>query len=356
MIRILDRLVVRTFLKLFVVFLMAAPLLFVLGDYTENLGTYLDRGLSRAEVAHAYLYQLPMFIQWSFPVAALIAAVFTIHGMTTHREVVAAKAGGISFHRIALPVVVTGLVLTGVALVLTEVVPRTNRVAAEILQARDPRRSWRTDFVYESDDGLTWQVGRLTADDGRMTDVVLERSPDAPNGGLYLTAKSATWDSIHGWTMQEGYERRLMPDSSERTFEFKKLRMAGVAERPEALLEEPREPEEMTYKEITRQARIVERTGGNARKLLVKRAQKLSIPVATLVVILFGIPLATSTGRGSTAFGIGVSLGTTMVYMLVLKVAAALGQAGAMDPLLAAWLPNTVFFAGALVLMKRVRT
>jgi hypothetical protein len=33
MIRILDRLVVRTFLKLFVVFLMAAPLLFVLGDY-----------------------------------------------------------------------------------------------------------------------------------------------------------------------------------------------------------------------------------------------------------------------------------------------------------------------------------
>ena len=113
MIRILDRLVAWTFLKLFVLFLAAAPPLFILGDITENLATYLDRGLSRTEVAKAYVYQLPLFIQWSFPIAALVAAVFTVHGMTTHRELVAAKAGGISFHRVVRPILVMGVLLTG---------------------------------------------------------------------------------------------------------------------------------------------------------------------------------------------------------------------------------------------------
>ena len=38
--------------------------------------------------------------------------------------------------------------------------------------------------------------------------------------------------------------------------------------------------------QVDRLARVIERTGGNAAGLLVKREQKLSIPVATLVVIL----------------------------------------------------------------------
>ena len=103
--RLLDKLVLGTFLRLFVAGLAATPPLFVLADVTENLDRYIDRGLTTMQVAAAYLYMLPTYIQWSFPIAALIAAVFTVHNMTMHREVVAAKAGGISFHRLVLPVI-----------------------------------------------------------------------------------------------------------------------------------------------------------------------------------------------------------------------------------------------------------
>ena len=122
------------------------------------------------------------------------------------------------------------------------------------------------------------------------------------------------------------------------------------------LLEAPREPDEMTYAEIDRLARILERTGGNARELLVKREQKLSIPFATLVVILFGAPLATSSKRGGNAYGIGVSLATLLVYILMMKVSQAFGEAGTIDALTAAWLPNVIFLAAAAVLMVRVKT
>lgn len=356
MITILDKLVAWTFLRFFVVFLLATPPLFIVGDITDNLPDYLDRGLTGMELARAYLFQLPLFILWSFPIAALIAAVFTIHGMTTHREVVAAKAGGVSFHRLVVPLFMVGVLLTGVGLGLTEVVPRGNRISAQILRDEDPRRNWRAEFVYRSEGGLTWQVDRLTASDGRMTGVVIERPPRNGSTGIHVTAGSATYESETGWILQRGLLRRLRPDSTERAFEFERMKMAGLTEKPDELLEAPREPEEMTYQEIDRLARIIQRTGGNANELLVKREQKLSIPVAVLVVILLGAPLATSNRRGGTAYGVGVSLGATILYLLLFKISGALGEAGTFAPLTAAWLPNGVFFVGGIVLLVRVRT
>lgn len=356
MIRILDRLVAWTFLKLFGLFLLASPVLFILGDLTENLDTYIDRGLTGTEVARSYVFQLPQFIQWSFPIAALIAAVFAVHTMTTHREIVAAKAGGISFHRLILPLVVVGVALTGVALKLEDVVPRANRIASQILRAESPRRNWRSEFVYQSEEGLTWQVSRLTAADGRMTGVVVEAPATGTRLGVHVMADAAVWSAEEGWTFHRGFFRTLSPDSSVRAFEFQRLRMAGIGERPDELLDAPREPEEMTYDEISRLASIVERTGGNARELLVKQKAKLAIPVATLIVILFGAPLATSSERGGTAHGLGLSLGATIMYILLLKVSAGFGEAGTLSPMSAAWAPNGIYFLGAVFLLFRVRT
>lgn len=354
--RILDRLVVKNFLALFCLFLISAPPLFVLGDLAEHLDDYIDRGLSFQEVALSYVYLYPLFIQWCFPIAALLGTVFTVHWMTMHREIVAAKAGGISFHRLVAPLLLTGVMLTGVALALTEVVPRTNKISAQILRSETPGRSWRSDFVYRSEEGLSWQVNRLTASDGRMTDVVIERPLTNDAYGLHVIAEGARFDEQEGWLLAQGFLRTLNSDSTEMAIEFDRLVMADLVERPEELLEVPPEPEEMTYAEINHMAGIIQRTGGNANELLVKREQKISIPVTTLIIILFGAPLATSSKRGGAAFGIGLSLATVLVFMMLLRVAGALGEAGAVSPLAAAWIPNVAFAAAGIALMVRVRT
>jgi lipopolysaccharide export system permease protein len=289
-------------------------------------------------------------------VAALLAAVFTVHGMTTHREIVAAKAGGVSFHRLVRPVLILGVLLTGVALALTEIVPRSNRIAAQILRNEEVGRTWRSDFVYQSEDGTTWQVGRLDAGQGSMSQVVLERPPTGEEPAVHVTADAAAFDSIDGWTFARGWVRHIFADSTEHAYQFERMVMAGLDERPDELLDRPREPDEMTYAEIERLAGMVRRSGGDARELLVEQEQKLSLPVATLVVILLGAPLATSNKRGGTAYGIGVSLAITMLYILLFKISGGLGEAGVMEPALAAWIPNVLFFGAALVLLARVRT
>lgn len=357
MIRILDRLVARSFMKVFLAFTLGSPVLFVLGDITENLEDYLGAGLSWTDVGLSYLFKLPQFIQWSFPIAALVSAVFTVQSMTLHREVVAAKAGGISFHRLVIPLFLLGAVLTLVALGLEEVVPRTNRRAAEILGQEDTRREWRSNFVFQGEDGRNFTIERLNVADGTMTEIVVETVEPGTNRPIsHLTAESAEYDPEVGWTFNEGFYRVFLEGDEELASQFQQFRTRGFTESPEDFLEEPRKPEEMTRAEMGRLADIIERSGGSPTKLRVDREEKIAIPVATLVIILFGAPLATSTKRGGTAYGIGVALLSTILYMLLFRISGAVGETGALDPLSAAWIPNVLFLGAGLTFLVRVRT
>jgi lipopolysaccharide export system permease protein len=112
----------------------------------------------------------------------------------------------------------------------------------------------------------------------------------------------------------------------------------------------------MRFAELTRFIRALERSGGDANVLRVERALKIAIPITCLVIALFGAPLATSTQRGGTAYGIGVSLATTIIFLLMIQLTKAVGGKALISPDVAAWLPNTMFAVMGLVLLVRVRT
>lgn len=357
MIRILDRLLVRTFIKIFLGFVLGAPVLFVVGDIVQEIDHYFARGLTFGEVALAYMYKFPMFVSWAFPIAALIAAVFTVHGMTVHREVMAAKACGISFHRLILPIVVAGAGLAVAALLLSEVVPLGNRHAARLLQSEDPGLQWRQNFVFKTDDGVSVSIRRLTASAGEIRGLIME-IPPGPDGepAEHVTAKSAIWGSDVGWTFHDGFVRVLNSEIDFPTYKFSEMRTAHFSPPPHDLLTDFRNEDEMTRADINRLAANIERSGGDASELYVEKNQRVAIAVATLIIILFGAPLATSTQRGGTAYGIGLALGTTLVYLLLFKLTKAAGESGMMEPMMAAWSPNAVFLLAALVLLRRVRT
>jgi lipopolysaccharide export system permease protein len=357
MFRTLDRLVAKTFLRLFLLFVFGAPLLFILGDATEKLNSFMDRGLPLAQVLMSYVYLYPQFIFWSFPIAALLAGVFTIQPMTVHREVMAAKAGGISFHRLVAPIFVLGFLLTGAGLALAELVPHTNTRSAELRGDRERRQAWRSNAVYITDQGESLAFRRLTATDGRMVGVVIFRQArEAGEPAVHIVADEARWTEEQGWVLWNGYVRELDAGGEERIERFQEIPYDRLTEHPDDLVETVRDEDEMTRAQLAALSDRVTRSGGDPGRLEVKREQRLAIPVATLVIILFGAPLATSSKRGGAAFGIGLALGTTILYLVLFRVSGAFGYAGVLDPRLAAWLPNAAFLVAGGFLLLRTRT
>ena len=355
--RLLDRYVARQFITTFLGLVLGLPWLFVVADITDHLDTYIARGLPRADVALSYVYSLPQFTFWAIPIAGLVATVFTIGSMTRHQEITAAKAGGVSFYRLVAPIVLLSALLSVAAVGLGEMIPATTRRRLELLgEKKYSASTMRTNFVFQAEDGRTLAIRRLDSETREMHGVVIERDATSRTPGMHLTSGVAKWRPRSGWTMEAGYLRVLDVDDAERAFQFDSIRVPTLVETPEDLLAEPKEPEEMGYAEMSQFIETIERSGGDIRKLRVERAQKITLPLALLVIVLFGAPLSTSSRRGGAAYGVGVSLAVTMIYLMLFKVGTAVGQSGALPPLVAAWMPNVLFLLGGIYLMVRVRT
>ncbi len=351
----LDRMVLGMFMRLFIVFLVCVPTLFVVLDLSEQQDRFIDRGLEFAQIALGYLYSYPYYMQQAFPVAAQVAAVFSVHSMTAHREIMAAKAGGISFYRLVAPLWPAGAALTVAAFLLGAALPTTNRRAAEVWGEREIRQDWRQTFVHQTEENKTLSARHLSVSRGSMGKILVERVDD--DGVLHhMYADEAVFTDSLGWTLRNGRRRRIGPDGTETSWTFDRYRDPELTVRPEELLDGPARVEEMSYEELGERAASVRRSGGDPRELLVERETKLAIPAATFVIVVFGASLGTTSRKRGASFGVGVSLASTLLYILLLNLFAAIGSAGGIPPLMAAWSPNALFLVVGAVLLARVRT
>jgi lipopolysaccharide export system permease protein len=100
----------------------------------------------------------------------------------------------------------------------------------------------------------------------------------------------------------------------------------------------------------------MERSGSDVNKLRTERMLKIAIPATCIIIMMFGAPLATSNQRGGAAYGAAVSLGTTIIFLMLVQLTQAVGDKGIVQPELAAWLPSILFGIIGGVLLARVRT
>jgi len=191
-----------------------------------------------------------------------------------------------------------------------------------------------------------------------MRDVILERQgTGAEYPTIVVAAQHAGFNDTTGrWTLGSGAIRYLMGPDRELSFAFDSLRTPVLRERPVDLLAEPKVPEEMRYAELGRFIDALARSGSDAKKLKVKQALKIAVPFTCIIIALFGAPLAITTPRAGGAWGVAVSLGTTVVFLLMIQVSQAVGSGGVLPPTLAAWFPNLLFGGAAAWLLKNVRT
>ena len=355
----LDRYVLGEFTKILLSAALGFPVLAIIIDLTDHLEKYLSRNLSRGQIALSYLYWIPDSMFMVLPAAVLFATVFTIGTLTRHSEITAAKASGISFHRVIAPILAAAVVVSVLALGLGELVPVTDRKRNDILEERRfSGVASRFNFAYEAQKGRVYQIASLNVQRRAIDHITIERKGSGPRYPTYLlAAETARWDSTHQrWTMQRGY-LHVVPDSLH-TFSvgFDSLRDNAFTEPPVDLTATPRSPDEMRYRELDRFIGALERSGADVNELKVELALKIAIPITCIIIAIFGAPLATSTQRGGAAYGIGIGLATTMVFLILIQLTKAIGQGGVVPPALAAWLPNILFGAIGAVLLARVRT
>src|SRR5690606_26410869 len=96
--------------------------------------------------------------------------------------------------------------------------------------------------------------------------------------------------------------------------------------------------------------------GADVRSLEVKKHLKYSIPMASLFFAMIGVPLGIQSHRSASSIGFGLSIIIIFAYYIMMTLGSALGQAGVLPALLAAWIQNIAIGGyGAWLLAKKAR-
>src|SRR5260370_5910091 len=213
--RTLDRYLVREWLRVFLVTLLGFAILVIVIDLTDKLDLYLGRGIKPTAVALSYVFDLPEKMFLILPVAVLFAVVFTVGALGRHSELTAAKASGISFHRLVRPLLIASLAVVLLDLGLTELAPGASARRAELLGEKTarPTISRFSPFVYRADSGWVYSIRslELRASGAEMRDPIMERGgtgEDYPT--ILVAAQRATYDTARTarrWTLAKGAAR-----------------------------------------------------------------------------------------------------------------------------------------------------
>jgi lipopolysaccharide export system permease protein len=187
--------------------------------------------------------------------------------------------------------------------------------------------------------------------------MVIERKGNGPDYPSYvISADRAAYSTKRGWVLRHG-AMHIIPDTLRNfTLEFDSLIDRHFTEAPKQLTLSQKAPTDMGFRELGRFITSMERSGAEVNELRVERMLKIAIPVTCIVILLFGAPLATSTQRGGAAYGVGLSLATTVIFLMLIQLTKGIGGKGMIPADLAAWLPSIIFGVVGIILFARVRT
>jgi lipopolysaccharide export system permease protein len=359
-VKILDRYILKELVGPFVFGVAAFTLIFVAADLLLNLAELMaQHGLGFLDAAKLFLYSLPQYAVWTFPMAMLLATLMALGRLSSESEMVAMWAGGVSFSRLVVPVVAAGLAVSLVSIWFTDsITPRAFVASQRILRESGGLTTGKEGVVL-----FGYTAGRvssilyaekLSVAAGRMQGVTLINLRDA-QPRIVVSARTARWKGKRWW-FYDGRMVVLLPRARP-TVEFGSEGMEmDVSATPQQIAQGETNPQEMSLAQLESLIQHLRARGAPVADLVIAWQHKLSIPFACLVFAVLAAPLSVRSHRSSHAWGFGISLAIIFAYYVLWHYLTVLAKSAVLNPVVAAWAPNVVGLAvGAVLIFRRAR-
>src|SRR3954471_3629134 len=167
--RILDRYVLRKFLEPFLICFFGLIAIWLVYDLYDNGPDFVEYHVPLKVVGRFYLSQLPAIVLLSLPIALLLALLFSLSKMSRHNEIISMLTAGRSVGRLLVPLIIVGLICTGVCFVLNSALaPHADAVKKRMLEeiTRGEKRASQREALEghlfrDRMNNRTWFVKRL---------------------------------------------------------------------------------------------------------------------------------------------------------------------------------------------------
>lgn len=356
---ILGRYIARAWLRMFALCLGSFVAIYLVLDMMEKVPRFVRVGGAAEDILRYFLYKLPDMAGEAAHFSVLMATLLTLGLFSRNSEIIAMRGGGVSLFRISSPMLLLGLLVSGMLLVNAElVVPRTyermDRVERVDIKKQSTNAVFKRNNIWFRSETMILQAQLFDPSARTLQGVViwiLDRSM-SPLGridaeaavfsdGRWILHKAVKKDFTGG----SGFASQVLPVMAiDLNLRVDDLKVLG------------RDADNLSYQRLREYADNLQSGGYKAYRYLTLMHNKFSAPFAAFVMVVLGIPFALRNSRsGGIALGIGASIGIGFVYFVVNAVLLSYGRSGILPPIVAAWGTNILFMMGGVWLAMTVK-
>ena len=356
--RILRNYILKEFFHSFILSLVVFTFVLLVGNIIKLADLVINKGVNIFSVLKLFSYLVPWLLSFTLPIAALTAVILTFGRFSSDGELTAMKASGISLARVSTPVIMIGVIFSFLAFFLNDQVsPNASFASRRVIKEigiRSPTAALEEGtfirgfenyviFIYEINGNKFNNIRIYQPQEGKPTRTIIAESGEITSD----PAKNIMELKLYNGTSEE--PSPTDPDTfyklNFKTY-YMSLDLSKVFKREKI----GKKPREMTIAELNEEIERHIKEKIDPIPLRVEIYKKINMSIASLVLVLLGIPLGIKAHRSEKSIGFGISLILFAVYWGAFLGGIALALQGTVSPFLGVTLPNMVFFILAVVM------
>jgi len=309
-------------------------------------------------------YSIPRFLSFVIPMSVMMAILLTFLRLSSDKELVALKAGGVNIYGLIPPVLLFCVMGIALSIIMTlygmpwgtlSTKMLTFRVAASHVDAGLKERTFNDSFK-----DVMLYINKIDLKKKILKDVFIEdkRSHNivstvmAPKGTLISEPDKL---EIHlklynGAINQVDLENRSAHSINFKTYDVDLDLKKTLTESNGG----PKNEDEMSFGELRTYLKNFQKKNEQYYSALIELHKKFSIPFACLALGILAVPLGIQSESTKRSTGLGMGMIFFLIYYLMLSAGSVFGEAGVYPPAIGMWVPNIVM--GGIGLFLLVRT
>jgi lipopolysaccharide export system permease protein len=356
----LDKYLLSQFLKVLAGSLVFMLGLFLITLYLDNLKFFSHPNVPFILIINYILNIIPEILIQVLPPAALFSTSYLFGSMNSNNEIIAIYNGRIGFIRLILPLIISGIIMTiGLFFFFELVSADSSKRAMEIKQNIKKLTGKTFGYFYSNSklflkggDDTIYYVEFFDSENGTMQSPVIFKFDIGGDILFQLNAASGTYNEIKKlWIFKNVYIMRKIADGKYSN-EKKSVYSMSLDETPGSFMKTTATLMQMKLKDAIDFINVKRKTGADYKKYLVEFHWRFAFPFSVIVTILIGSITGIYFRKAVLVISFFVAIIVSFGYYGIMATGMALGKSGKLDPIIAAWIANIIYFAGGITALK----
>ena len=360
--KLLDKYILKQVIAVFIMgVLVFTSIIFASDTFITLIKQISKYGIPFKIAFMIIILHLPSVFVMTIPMGVLLSTVMTLNSLSLSSEITVMRACGIGLNRIAKPIFAFAIVMSLASFFINEtIVPIMTKQSTDLAlfafgqknipegkqnfvfkETGEQGKLKRLFYVGYCEDKVLYNITVLdTSDDETIQVLQADEGKTSPEG----------WEFEKGAVYTVGDKGKILNTT---LFDHSVVKF-GVDLSKEL---NKNVAKEMNFSNLVKYINKNTLDQNKRNEIVIELFDKIALPLTTLALVLIGVPLAITPPRVRYNRGFLFSILIIFAYYLIRALSISFGEAGALHPFLAAWMPNIVLTSlGVLLYYKKVYT